>query len=47
MKTIKIKLEELTCPSCITNIENLLLKETGIIKAQVLFNSSQVKATYY
>lgn len=46
MKTTKIKLEELTCPSCITKIEGVLSKEDGVDEARVLFNSSQVKVTY-
>lgn len=46
MKRTKIKLDELTCPSCITNIENTLAKKEGIEEARVLFNSSQVKVSY-
>ena len=46
MKTVKIQLEELSCPSCITKIEDVLSKEHGIAAAQVLFNSSKVKVQY-
>lgn len=46
MKTIKLQLEELTCPSCITKIEGVLSKEQGVEEAKVLFNSSKVKVTY-
>lgn len=46
MKKSKIKLDELTCPSCIAKIENVLSKTTGIEEARVLFNSSQVKVAF-
>ncbi len=46
MKTEKIKLEVLTCPSCINKIENVLVKENGVEQAKVLFNSSQVKVSF-
>lgn len=46
MKTIKLQLEELTCPSCITNIEKELSNTKGIDTSKVLFNSSKVKVTY-
>lgn len=43
METIKIKLEPLTCPSCIAKIENILSKIKGVEAVQVLFHSSKVK----
>lgn len=46
MKTTRIQLETLTCPSCITRIEGVLNKEPGVEKAKVLFNSSKVKIEY-
>lgn len=46
MKTEKIQLEELTCPSCITKIESVLSKEEGVEEAKVLYNASKVKVTY-
>ena len=46
METIKLQLEELTCPSCINKIEGVLNKENGVENAQVLFNSSKVKVTF-
>lgn len=46
MKTEKIQLEELTCPSCITKIESVLSKEEGVEEARVLYNASKVKVTY-
>ena len=46
MKTIKIQLETLTCPSCINKIEGVLNKQNGVDDAKVMFNSSKVKVTY-
>lgn len=46
MKTIRIQLETLTCPSCIAKIEGVLNKQTGVVKAKVMFHSSKVKVTY-
>lgn len=46
MKIARFQLETLTCPSCITKIEGVLSKETGVEEAKVLFNSSKVKVTY-
>lgn len=46
MKTHKIKLEELTCPSCIRQIEGLLSKTKGIGEVKVLFNAGKVKVRY-
>lgn len=41
MKTTTLKLEALTCPSCIKKIEGALKKQPGIKDARVLFNSSK------
>lgn len=46
MKTIRIQLETLTCPSCINKIEGVLNKQNGVDDAKVMFNSSKVKVTY-
>ena len=46
MKTIRIQLETLICPSCINKIEGVLNKQTGVDEAKVMFNSSKVKITY-
>lgn len=46
MKTLKIQLEELTCPSCVKKIEGVLSKQKGVSEAKVLFNSSKVKVTF-
>jgi len=46
MKTIRIQLEELTCPSCIKKIEGVLNKTEGVQTAKVLFNLSRVRVSY-
>jgi len=46
MKTIRIQLETLTCPSCINKIESVLNKQNGVKEAKVMFNSSKVKVTF-
>ncbi len=46
MKTIRIQLETLTCPSCINKIEGVLNKQAGVDTAKVMFSSSKVKVTY-
>lgn len=46
MKTVKLQLEPLTCPSCVKKIETTVNKLDGVEEAKVLFNSSKVKATY-
>ncbi|RYG71501.1 copper chaperone [Lentibacillus lipolyticus] len=46
MKTAKIQLEPLTCPSCIKKIEGKLSKMDGVENPKVLFNSSKVKVQF-
>lgn len=46
MITVKWKVEELTCPSCIKKIESALSKQPGVQEVKVLFHSSQVKARF-
>ncbi|HLQ74178.1 MAG TPA: heavy-metal-associated domain-containing protein [Bacillota bacterium] len=46
MKNLQLRLETLSCPSCVKRIEGALNKTKGIEKARVLFNSSQVKAQF-
>lgn len=46
MKKIEIRLEPLSCPSCIKRIEGKLNKTKGVTDARVLFNSSKVKAMF-
>ncbi len=44
MKKITLQLEQLTCPTCVTKIQNILDATEGLTNAKVLFNSSKVKA---
>ncbi|MEA5032398.1 MAG: heavy-metal-associated domain-containing protein [Sphaerochaeta sp.] len=44
MKHITLQLETLTCPSCMAKIDGMMKKTEGVVKAEVLFNSSRVKA---
>ena len=44
MKKVELKLDALTCPSCIKKIETTLSKAEGVNAVKVLFNSSKVKA---
>jgi len=46
MKNVTYKMEELTCPSCITKIEKALTKQNGVEHVKVLFNSGKIKVTY-
>ena len=46
MKTLEIKLNTLTCPSCVRKIENTLNKENGVESAKVYFNLSKVKTDF-
>lgn len=46
MKKINLELDQLTCPTCVTKIQNKLDQTKGIENAKVLFTSSKVKADY-
>lgn len=46
MTTVRFQLEPLTCPTCIKKIEKGLGRMNGVEEANVLFNSSKVKATF-
>ena len=46
MKKINLELDQLTCPTCVTKIQNKLDQTKGIENAIVLFTSSKVKADY-
>ena len=41
-----MKLEELTCPSCMTKIEGALSKQAGVNNVKVLFNASKIKLEF-
>lgn len=44
MKKITLQLEQLTCPACVTKIQNKLDATEGLTNPKVLFNTSKVKA---
>lgn len=46
MRNIELRLEPLSCPSCIKRIEGTLNKTKGVKDARVLFNSSKVKGKF-
>lgn len=41
-----LQLDGLTCPSCMTKIENGLTGQPGVEAVKVLFNASKVKADF-
>lgn len=43
MTKIIMKLDTLTCPSCMTKIEGALNKMDGVKGVKVLFNASKIK----
>ena len=46
MSKITMKLDDLTCPSCMTKIEGALSKKDGVENVKVLFNASKIKAEF-
>ena len=46
MSKVIMKLNELSCPSCMTQIEGALTTTKGVANAKVLFNASKVKAEF-
>ncbi|AYM02014.1 heavy-metal-associated domain-containing protein [Levilactobacillus yiduensis] len=46
MSKVTMKLDDLTCPSCMTKIEGALSKKAGVKNVKVLFNASKVKAEF-
>lgn len=46
MSKIIMKLDELSCPSCLAKIEGAMTGTKGVISAKVLFNASKVKAEF-
>ncbi|HEX7057276.1 MAG TPA: heavy-metal-associated domain-containing protein [Bacilli bacterium] len=46
MQTATIRLETLSCPSCVAKIESALRQTKGIAEAKVLFHACKVKATF-
>nr|WP_234818130.1 heavy-metal-associated domain-containing protein [Lactococcus lactis] len=46
MSKIVMKLDELSCPSCMAKIEGALNTTNGVEMVKVLFNASKVKAEF-
>ena len=46
MKKVTLKLETLTCPSCVKKIEKALAATKGVKTANVLFMAAKVKIEY-
>ncbi|WP_416037909.1 heavy-metal-associated domain-containing protein [Lactococcus formosensis] len=46
MKKVVMKLDDLSCPSCMSKIEGAMMKTVGVKSAKVLFNASKVKAEF-
>lgn len=46
MSKIIMKLDELSCPSCLAKIEGAMAGTKGVISVKVLFNASKVKAEF-
>ncbi|WP_214463515.1 heavy-metal-associated domain-containing protein [Levilactobacillus brevis] len=46
MSKVTMKLDDLTCPSCMTKIEGALSKKDGVENVKVLFNASKIKAEF-
>lgn len=44
MTKVILQLDTLTCPSCMTKIQDALTKLAGVQNVKVLFNASKVKA---
>lgn len=46
MKKLTIRLETLTCPSCVKKIEGALARQQGVEHVRVLFHASKVVVDY-
>lgn len=46
MNKVTMKLDDLTCPSCMTKIEGALSHQAGVKDVKVLFNASKIKAEF-
>lgn len=40
------QMETISCPSCIAKIEGALKRTAGIVRSEVLFNTSRVKVEF-
>ena len=46
MTKVVMKLDELSCPSCMEKIQAAMIGTKGVTTAKVLFNASKVKAEF-
>lgn len=46
MSKVIMKLDELSCPSCMSKIEGAMNGTKGVSSVKVLFNASKVKAEF-
>lgn len=46
MNKVTMKLDDLTCPSCMTKIEGALSHQAGVQNVKVLFNAGKIKAEF-
>ena len=46
MQKAILKVNGMTCPSCLTTIQTALTKQNGVGEVNVLFNASKVKAAF-
>lgn len=46
MTKVTMKLDDLTCPSCMTKIKGALSHQAGVDDVKVLFNASKIKAEF-
>ncbi|AYF99760.1 heavy-metal-associated domain-containing protein [Lactococcus allomyrinae] len=46
MNKMIMKLDELSCPSCMTKIEGTIAQTAGVKTVKVLFNASKVKTEF-
>ena len=44
MKKVTLKLNDLSCPSCMSKIQKAVSQQPGVSNAVVMFNAGKVKA---
>ncbi|WP_270648795.1 heavy-metal-associated domain-containing protein [Limosilactobacillus mucosae] len=47
MKKVVLKLNDLSCPSCMSKIQKAVSQQPGVKDAVVMFNAGKVKAEVY
>lgn len=46
MKKVTLKLNNLTCPACLSKIQKALSQQAGVEKVAVLFNAGKAKVEF-